>query len=305
MFRAEKPQRGRLRQFNQFGAELFGSDDPFHDYEVIAMMDSIAKTAGVTDYDILLNSIGCEECRPAYIAELTKYYTDKKDGLCEDCQRRLGKNPLRLLDCKNESCKKLRENSPKITSYLCGTCADHYAKVKEHLSNNGISFTEDPFLVRGLDYYTRTTFEFVTNALGGQNAFAAGGRYNKLVETFGGKPTPGVGFAAGIERMILITESVEKKAASIDAYMIHAGDAARAKAALLVSELRSKGFSADLDPSNVGMKSQMKKAERENARFALILGDQELEGGFVTVKELATGTQEQIPFSGLAAKLSV
>ena len=305
MFRAEKPQRGRLRQFNQFGAELFGSDDPFHDFEIIALMDSIAKSTGISGYEILLNSIGCEQCRPAFIEELTKYYTDKKDGLCEDCKRRLGKNPLRLLDCKNESCRKLREGSPRITSYLCGTCSDHYAKVKEHLSNNGISFTEDPFLVRGLDYYTRTTFEFVTTALGGQNAFAAGGRYNKLVETFGGKPTPGVGFAAGIERMVLITESVEKKPASIDAYLVHAGDAARARGLKLASELRAQGFSVDLDPSNVGMKSQMKKAERENARFALILGDQELEGGFVTVKELATGSQEQIPFSGLAAKLSV
>jgi histidyl-tRNA synthetase len=303
MFRAEKPQRGRLRQFNQFGAELFGSDDPFHDYEIIALMNSIAKGAGITDYTLAINSIGCEECRSAYIAELTKYYTERSDGLCEDCKRRLGKNPLRLLDCKNESCKKLKDGSPKITDFICTTCKDHYTKVKEHLTNNAISFYEDSFLVRGLDYYNRTTFEFITTALGGQNAFAAGGRYNKLVETFGGKPTPAVGFAAGIERMMLITESMARSAPGIDAYCIHAGDAARERAITLCSDLRAGGFSADIDPSNVGMKSQMKKAERENARYALILGDQELEGGYITAKELATGTQEQIPFAEIAAKL--
>jgi histidyl-tRNA synthetase len=305
MFRAEKPQKGRLRQFNQFGAELFGSDDPFHDYEIISLMDSIAKESGISVYELLINSIGCDDCRPAYITELTRYYREKEKSLCEDCRRRLNKNPLRLLDCKNESCRTIRDDSPKITAFLCGTCSGHYGKVKLHLSANGIGFTEDPYLVRGLDYYNRTTFEFVTTALGGQNAFAAGGRYNKLVETFGGKPTPAVGFAAGIERMILITGDQPFSEQRLDAYFIHAGEKARDAALSLCSKLRAGGFSADVDPATVGMKSQMKKAEREKARFAVIIGDSEIDGNFVTVKNMDTGAQEQLPADSLTERLEV
>lgn len=304
MFRAEKPQKGRLRQFNQFGAELFGSDDPFHDFEIISLMNTIAKETGITEYTLLLNSIGCEECRPAYIEELRKYYLAKEESLCPDCKKRLYKNPLRLLDCKAEGCRAIREGSPKITDFLCRPCRDHYGKVKELLSGSDVPFTEDPYLVRGLDYYTRTTFEFVTNALGGQNAFAAGGRYNKLVETFGGKHTPAVGFAAGIERMMLVTETVSVAEPGIDAYIIHNGEAARSRAAVVCSQFRAAGLSADMDPSSVSMKSQMKKAERENARCAVIIGDSELEGNFLTVKTMNTGEQEQIPAASIIERLS-
>lgn len=296
MFRAEKPQKGRLRQFNQLGVELFGSDDPFHDAEVISLMNSIARDCKIESYTILINSIGCPACRADYIGKLKDFYSSKKESLCPDCVKRLDKNTLRLLDCKVESCKKLRNDAPVISSHLCTDCAAHYASVKEHLSKMKIEFTEDPYLVRGLDYYSRTTFEFVTTALGGQNAFAAGGRYNGLVETFGGKPTPAVGFAAGLERIMLITEKAAFKETRLDAYIIHAGEAARERALALVTELRKTGLTADVDPSVVGMKSQMKKAERERSRYALIIGENEIAGNFYTVKNLDSGEQRQIPF---------
>ena len=177
MFRAERPQKGRLRQFNQFGAEIFGSGDPYHDFEAIAMMDAIAKRAGIGDYTVLINSIGCPKCRPDFVRALTAYYTGMKDLLCRDCSSRLERNPLRLLDCKQDSCQPLKKDAPRTMDYLCDECKGHHASVKGYLAGGGIAFTEDPLLVRGLDYYTRTTFEFVTARLGGQNAFAAGGRY--------------------------------------------------------------------------------------------------------------------------------
>jgi histidyl-tRNA synthetase len=303
MFRAEKPQKGRLRQFNQFGAEIFGSDDPFHDAEIISIMNSITRAIGIKDYSILLNSIGCPECRPGFLAALKDYYAANKDELCGDCKRRLDGNTLRLLDCKITTCRTLRDKAPKTTEHLCTSCADHYSQVKSHLNRDGIAFTEDPYLVRGLDYYVKTTFEFSSGALGAQNAFAGGGRYNGLVEVFGGKPTPGVGFAAGIERMILLSETLPVKETRCDGYIIYAGEKARDKGFALANELRNAGLSIDIDPSSSGMKSQMKKAEREKARFAIIIGDQEIDGGFTTFKSMDTGTQEQIPFGELIPRL--
>ncbi|MGL4369705.1 MAG: histidine--tRNA ligase, partial [Spirochaetota bacterium] len=204
---------------------------------------------------------------------------------------------------KNEKCKALKAESPKISDFICTPCRDHYSAVKRHLSSNGILYTEDSCLVRGLDYYTRTTFEFVTDALGGQNAFAAGGRYNKLVEIFGGKPTPAVGFAAGIERMMIITEDIPVEQQRISAFLIHAGDNARMRAAAVLSDIRQRGISSDMDPSPVGMKSQMKKAERENAQYAVIIGDEEIAGEYYTVKNMDTGFQEKVGFSDLPAFL--
>jgi histidyl-tRNA synthetase len=303
MFRAEKPQKGRLRQFNQFGAECFGSDDPYHDAEMIALVASIAKSAGIADYTLLLNSIGCQECRPEYVKKLREYYSSHKNELCEDCKRRLDGNTLRLLDCKNESCRKLKSGAPLIREHLCPSCADHYAKVKHHLAAFEIAYTEDPFLVRGLDYYCKTTFEFSSNALGTQSAFAGGGRYNSLVETLGGKPTPAVGFAAGIERFMILTENNEVTPTRLDAYVVYAGDDAKAKALSVVNMLRKSGVSADMDPSSAGMKSQMKKAEREKSRFAVIIGGDELASGKAAVKNMDTGDQEQIPFGDLTSRL--
>lgn len=190
MFRAERPQKGRLRQFNQFGAETFGSINPYYDFEIIGAMNTISEKLDIKDYTLLVNSIGCPDCRPAYIRELKKYYESNIDKLCEDCKKRLDRNPLRLLDCKNDKCVALKKNAPVITTFICGNCREHFTSVKHYLNGNHIQYTEDPMLVRGLDYYTKTTFEFVSTGLGGQNAFAAGGRYDNLVEEFGASPHP-------------------------------------------------------------------------------------------------------------------
>jgi histidyl-tRNA synthetase len=299
MFRAERPQKGRLRQFNQFGAEIFGSDDPYHDFEVIAMMDAITKRTGVADYRLLVNSIGCAECRPDFVRALTDYYAGMKNLLCSDCAARLDRNPLRLLDCKQDSCQPLKKDSPKITSYLCGACKTHHDAVKKYLSGSGIAYTEDHLLVRGLDYYTRTTFEFTATRLGGQNAFAAGGRYDNLVEQFGGKPTPGVGFAAGIERMELLLAETEAPAAGLDVFIAHTGGEALDRAIEACEALRKSGISADLDPASKGFKAQFKKADREGAALALVIGEDEVKAGTRTVKDLKIGEQESIPAGAL------
>jgi histidyl-tRNA synthetase len=300
MFRAERPQKGRLRQFNQLGVEIFGSEDPWYDFESISVMNDITRELGITHYELLVNSIGCDSCRPSYLEKLKEYYKENFDNLCDDCKRRYNTNILRLLDCKVESCSTLKNNAPKITESLCHDCHSHHTEVTSHLDNAGISYREDPSLVRGLDYYTRTVFEFVTTALGGQNAFAAGGRYDKLVEQFGGKPTPAVGFAAGIERLMLITEDSDIPESGITAYLVYSGDAARKKALELAVELRARGFSIDLDPAAGGFKGQFKKADREKARFAIVIGDDELTKGSATVKDLQSGEQEEAPFEELA-----
>ena len=304
MFRAERPQKGRLRQFNQFGAEFFGSGDPYYDYEVIAMMDDITKSAGITEYKLLINSIGCEQDRPGYVTELKRYYESRQADLCEDCRKRLEKNTLRLLDCKNESCQTIRKGAPLITDHLCGACADHYSRVTSYLDRSGIHYTRDPYLVRGLDYYTRTTFEFVTEKLGGQNAFAAGGRYDNLVEQFGGKASPAVGFAAGIERMLLLMSGDTAPDTALDAYIVHSGPEAQSLAVQTVPVLRNAGLSVDMDPTGGSFKSQFKKADREHARFALIIGEDEVSTGSCTVKNMATGEQETIALDRAAKALS-
>jgi len=294
MFRAEKPQKGRLRQFNQFGAEFFGSGDPYYDYEIISMVNAIAETSGVKNFRLLINSIGCPACRPEYIAALKEYYRDKKEQLCDDCKKRLEKNTLRLLDCKAEGCSSLKNDAPVITSFLCGHCSDHHHTLKQHLGNSGINYIEDTLLVRGLDYYTRTTFEFVSDDLGSQSAFAAGGRYDNLVEVFDGRPTPAVGFAAGIERLMLLLENAPVKKKGLDAYVIHSGGETMAEAVRTVSRLRSEGISADMDPEGKNFKNQMKKADRERARYAVIIGESELASESVTVKDMSTGDQKLV-----------
>lgn len=304
MFRAEKPQKGRLRQFNQFGAEIFGSTDPYYDYEIISVVDEITRRVGIDSYKILLNSIGCRGCRGEYMAKLKEYYTSKQSHLCPDCQRRLNTNPLRLLDCKNERCVALRSSAPVIRDHLCVECREHFARVKEYLDLSEVKYTEDPYLVRGLDYYTKTTFEFVTDKLGGQNAFAGGGRYDYLVEQFGGKPTPGVGFAAGMERINLIIEDRDIPEKGIDLFFIHTGGAALIKSLEILHEARKNGLSADIDPEVKGFKSQFKRAEREKAAYVVIIGEDELASGEATVKNQKTGAQDKVPFNNIHSYIS-
>jgi histidyl-tRNA synthetase len=303
MFRAERPQRGRLRQFNQFGAEFFGSDDPFYDYEIIAIMESISRMLGIRDHDIIINSIGCPQCRPDYIEALKGYYREKRDELCEDCKKRLERNPLRLLDCKVESCTILKGGAPRISSYLCNECRHHHTTVKEYLTMNSIDFDEDPYLVRGLDYYTRTTFEFITERLGGQNAFAAGGRYDDLVGTFGGKHTPAVGFAAGIERIFILLDHIRRDQPTLDAYLVHSGKEALQMAIGIINRLRLSNISADIDPVSKSLRAQLKRADRERARFAIIIGDEEVKQKSCTVKDMQTGEQNSIDAEHIAQHL--
>ncbi|MFH0974325.1 MAG: histidine--tRNA ligase [Spirochaetota bacterium] len=294
MFRAERPQKGRLRQFNQLGAETFGSINPFYDFEIISMMDALAKRLGISDYVLLINSIGCPECRINYISELKKYYAVNKDDLCEDCRKRLERNPLRLLDCKNERCVELKIKAPRITNFICKPCADHYSMLKGFLNDNNIRFNEDPLLVRGLDYYTKSTFEFVSKGLGGQNAFAAGGRYDNLVETFGGKPTPAVGFAAGIERILLLLDESKINQKPLDIFLIHSGEGGLKKAFEILNILRTNNLSADMEPEPGSFKSQFKKADRENAKYTVIIGDDEIKSNSIALKNMGNGQQENI-----------
>ncbi len=302
MFRAEKPQRGRLRQFNQLGAELIGEDDPYYDYEIIALVDTISKKIGLTSYSILLNSIGCKEDRRRYTDDLKKYYSGHLTELCESCKTRLDKNPLRLLDCKETRCAALKDGAPVITDYLCEDCSLHYGKVKNYLDKAGILYTETPYLVRGLDYYCRTTFEFVTDVLGGQNAFAGGGRYNQLVEELGGAPTPAVGFAAGMERMMLMCSEETFKKYTLDAYIVHTEQSFE-KAIEIARTLRDAGLRVDIDPVAKSFKAQMKRCDRENASFALIIGEDELSEACCTVKNTTNGEQKKIAFDKLAQTL--
>lgn len=291
MFRAERPQKGRLRQFNQFGGEFFGSSDPYYDFEIIYIMDTISKLLQISEYKILLNSIGCPQCRGPYIMELKKYFAKQKITLCDDCKIRLEKNPLRILDCKKESCSALKDDAPVINGFLCKECAGHHHKLTSYLEKNKIDYTEEPFLVRGLDYYTRTTFEFVTEKLGGQNAFAAGGRYDNLVEQFGGKPTSAVGFAAGLERIFLITDDFGLKN-SVDFFFVHSGGKSLERITGLIPLFVNRDLSLDIDPEKTGFKPQLKRANRENARCCLIIGDDELKNNTFSVKNMGNGKQE-------------
>ena len=302
MFRAERPQKGRLRQFNQLGAEIFGSGDAYHDYEIISMINAIARRCNIKSYSILLNSIGCEKCRDVYLKDLKEYYIAREQRLCKDCQTRLHKNTLRLLDCKNDSCREIKNGAPLITNYLDNECAAHYEALKSYLKSASIEFKETPYLVRGLDYYTRTTFEFVSDSLGAQNAFAAGGRYDNLVEQFHGKSVPAIGFAAGIERMLLLSAD-EDGIAELDAFIIHTGGATLEKAVSIAKDLRELGVSVDLDPVSKGFKSQFKRAERENARYCVIIGEDELANNSAGLKNQKTGEQTNVPFEQLANRL--
>ncbi len=303
MFRAEKPQKGRQRQFHQLGAEIFGSKNPYYDYEIISMMYRIAERLRVPDFTLLLNSIGCPACRSGYVKNLKEYFTVQSGALCADCSKRLDKNPLRILDCKNAPCVGLKQNAPKITSYLCAECGEHYIKLKEYLYDNNLKYTEDPYLVRGLDYYTRTTFEFISSGLGGQNAFAAGGRYDNLVETFGGNSTPAVGFAAGIERILLLIEDVKLEPDGPDVFIVYSGDEAMKSAIKLAGILWENNISCEIDPDSKGFKGQFKKADREKSKLAVIIGENEIASKVYSVKNMKTGEQENCSPDSIIARI--
>lgn len=289
-YRYEKPQAGRMREFRTFGVEVFGAAEPIADAQIIAMAMSAFKRLGLEDVGLQLNSIGCPECRREYHKALKDYFTANKDKLCDTCLSRLDRNPLRILDCKNPECKELAKDAPVITDYLCADCREHFGKVQEYLTELGIEYELDPGLVRGLDYYTRTVFEFPSKSLG--FALGGGGRYDGLVEEMGGSPTPGLGFGLGMDRIMLALEEGRVEFPEEDkceVYIAAMGDKAQVKALALTDTLHRCGITADCDICGRGLKAQMKYAGKIGAKFSMVLGEDELSSGQAVLKDMSGG----------------
>ncbi len=305
MFRAERPQKGRQRQFHQFGLEVLGSSDAVADAEVIAFMIHIYNKIGIKNTTLKINSIGDPESRDKYKEALKAHLKPNFDKLSDVSKKRFEKNPLRILDSKEEEDQPFIETAPVITDFLNDDSVNHYNKVKDYLSELGISFEEDPYLVRGMDYYTQTAFELISPDLGAQDALAGGGRYDLLVEEIGGQPTPAVGFAAGMERLLIACEELgivlgDEK--SVDVYIVTLGDAARKWGLAQLPKLRSNGISATMDYMGRSMKAQMKDANRENARFAIIVGENELKEGKFTFRNMTESEEESLTFDDILGK---
>ncbi|XOF33141.1 MAG: histidine--tRNA ligase [Candidatus Electrothrix sp. YB6] len=301
MFRHERPQKGRQRQFHQISVEVIGAAEAQLDAELMAMAQMLLTELDL-EVSLEVNSLGCPECRPAFRSLLVDYLKGL-DGLCEDCRRRTETNPLRVLDCKNRDCKALVQEAPSILDNLCPDCDSHFAAVQQQLNEFGVTYTLNRFMVRGLDYYTRTTFEFITDKLGAQAAVAAGGRYDGLIEQLGGpKNTPGIGFALGMERLVLLMEQQEaaqdSTADRADFFAAALGEQAVAACAPLVYELRKRGLYATMDYSSRSLKAQMKQAGRVNARFTLIVGEQELEKQEAVLRNMDTHEQSAFSLQG-------
>lgn len=299
-YRYEKPQAGRLREFHQFGVECIGTASPASDAEVISIANDIFNFLGVKGLKLEINSIGCPECRKEYHKALKEYFSAHIDDLCETCKGRLERNPMRILDCKSPVCSEIAKGAPKVTDYLCDDCREHFQKVQQYLKAMDIKFEINPTIVRGLDYYTRTVFEFVSTEIGAQGTVCGGGRYDGLVEELGGAHTPALGFAMGLERLRLLMENQnlpfpEKEKCSL--YICSMGENACLKAAEIVSGLRREGFEAEFDVVGRSLKAQMKYANKIGAKFTVVIGDSELEQGVVTIKNMADGSTQQAKLS--------
>ncbi|MGO9138011.1 MAG: histidine--tRNA ligase [Syntrophales bacterium] len=300
MFRRERPQRGRYRQFHQINAELLGIDNPRTDAEVILMLMEFLARAEISDLRLQINSLGCTECRPAFREALSDFLRGKEDHLCKDCQRRLATNPLRVFDCKTTNCIQVMEHAPQILNFLCSGCMDHFTKVKEALGMFAIDFEVNPKMVRGLDYYAKTTFEVVTEHLGAQNAVAGGGRYDGLVKDLGGPDIPGIGFAVGMERLIAISSLQDENfSMSPQLFIAALGDRAQALAFSLCNRLRTMGIKTEMDYGGKSLKSQMKRADKLSSHYALILGDREILENKAEFRDMQRGTQETIGLDDL------
>ncbi len=303
-YRYEKPQSGRLREFHQFGCECFGASQPRADAELIRLAGDVLSRLGVIDHVSLeINSIGCKNCRAAYLDALKAYYEGYKSELCETCLDRLGRNPMRLLDCKSPVCSQIAKGAPEITDYLCDECSAHFEGVKSALDEYGVKYSVNPRIVRGLDYYNRTVFEFITDKLGAQAAVCAAGRYDGLVEQMGGPSLPGLGFGMGLERVIMLMDKVGAffpPREVCDIYIGSAGQAAEKKAAEICDYLRQEGIYALTDIVGRSVKAQMKYAGRTGARFAMIIGDSEIESGQAEIKNMEGGDPATVQLSGPA-----
>lgn len=300
IFRYEKPQAGRYRQSHQFGAEAIGSGEPSLDVEIVDLAMSIYRELGLSEVSLLINSIGCPECRPSYRQELINFARAHREELCEDCRRRMETNPLRLLDCK--VCTRVMAGAPVISDYLCRDCREHFEEVKGGLRSLGIAYREEPRLVRGLDYYTRTVFEVVHGGLGAKNAICGGGRYDGLVEELGGPPTPALGFAGGVERTLLAMEAEGKLPwldERIEVFVAYLDDPGREALPKVLSELRRAGLRADGSYAGRSLKSQLRQADRMGARYTVMLGGEELAKGAAVVRDMELSDQMEVPLDGV------
>ncbi len=296
-YRYEKPQAGRLREFHQFGVEMFGAEAPVADAEVICLAKSIFDRLGVRNLTLELNSIGCPTCRAKFHQALKEYFEGHRDELCETCLSRLERNPMRILDCKSPVCSKIAEGAPHILDYLCDDCKEHFEGVQSYLNAAGVEYVVNPTIVRGLDYYNRTVFEFVSNDLGAQSTVCGGGRYDGLTEQMGGKSMAGLGFGLGMERLMLVLEAqkIELPAPpSCEVYIASMGQNASKEAFRLVTELQRSGIVAACDLCSRGLKAQMKYANKIGAAFTLVLGDNELEQKKAKIKNMKTGEETSI-----------
>ncbi len=304
MFRRERPQKGRSRQFHQIGAEVLGRGDPLIDAEILLLLSDFFSAVGLTEPSLQINSLGDAECRPKYRETLLAFLKEREESLCDNCRRRIDRNPLRALDCKEPGCIRITQDAPSILDSLCGNCREHFETVQRLLRETNVKFTLNPRMVRGLDYYCRTTFEWTTTRLGSQSAVAAGGRYDGLVQDLGGPAIPGVGFAMGVERLTMLLRMQETPAANGPAcYIVWVGEKARDWAFPLVHRLRRKGVSLEMEGEVRSLKSQMRRADKFKAASVLIVGDDELAKGKVVLRNMASKQQEEISLDSVEAEL--
>ena len=305
-YRYEKPQAGRLREFHQFGIECFGSANPAVDAEVISVARNLFDFLGVRNLELEINSIGCKECRKEYHAALHSYFESKKEELCGTCLGRLERNPMRILDCKSPVCSEIAKDAPKVTDYLCDDCKTHFESVQTYLKAMGIDFKVNPTIVRGLDYYSRTVFEFVSTDIGAQGTVCGGGRYDGLVEEVGGNHTPALGFGMGIERLMLLMENQGlpfPEAAKCELYIATMGEKATVKAAAMANALRREGMFVEFDVVGRSVKAQMKYANKIGAKFTVVMGDSELESGIVRLKNMESGEEQELSLASFESDI--
>ncbi|MBE5780744.1 MAG: histidine--tRNA ligase [Clostridiales bacterium] len=301
VFRYERPQAGRLREHHQFGVEVFGSESAYTDAEIISLALTVLREVGIDDLSVNINSIGCSECRPKYHEALKAYFAPHLDEMCPLCKDRFERNPLRLLDCKEEKCKAIAAGAPRMIDYLCPDCDDHFNKLQSALSALSIPYAIDSGIVRGLDYYTKTVFEIISNRIGAQGTVCGGGRYDKLMEMVGGPSLPGVGFGMGMERLIILLESYQKLPEAngrCDVYCLCMGDGEGSLT--LANRLRQRGIRADFDPTVRSMKAQMRYAEKLGAKLVAIVGEDEKAKGVVLLRNMATREQTEVSLDGLS-----
>ena len=296
-YRYEKPQAGRLREFHQFGIECFGATSPLADAEMIALAKQIFDELGVKDLHLELNSIGCPTCRAEYHKALKEYFASRVDELCDTCRDRLDRNPMRILDCKSPVCSEIAKDAPVVLDYLCDECKEHFEKTKSYLDAMNIEYIVNPQIVRGLDYYTKTVFEFVADSIGAQGTVCGGGRYDGLIEELGGQHTPSLGFAMGLERLQLVMEAQGcefPEPSRPDLFIVAMGDKATLKAVEIAKDMRDEGYSVVYDLNGRSLRAQMKYADKINAKYNVVIGDNEVDTKSAVLKDMATGEQSDI-----------